>query len=86
MLVDAVTLFEAIATDKVIEQVDSVTIMFTLPVIDKYGNPAEIDVHRIMLRKTALQQINWELFRNGGHRRLVDAADTYFLAPMLRGQ
>ncbi|MFM2308329.1 MAG: hypothetical protein RLY87_449 [Chloroflexota bacterium] len=84
MLIDAVELFARIAENDVMEELDSVTIMFTLPMIDKYGNAVEADVNRIQLTTDTMRRINWERFKNGGHRRLVDAADQYVLNPALR--
>jgi len=84
MLIDAVELFARIAENDVMEELDSVTIMFTLPMVDKYGNAVEADVNRIQLTTDTMRRINWERFKNGGHRRLVDAADQYVLNPALR--
>jgi hypothetical protein len=84
MLIDAVKLFARIAENDVMEELDSVTIMFTLPMVDKYGNAVEADVNRIQLTTETMRRINWERFKNGGHRRLVDASDQYVLNPALR--
>jgi len=84
MLVDAVDYYSAIAQNPEVMKLDSITILFTMPMVDKYGNVQEVGVNRIMLTTDTMRQINWDLFKNGGHRRLVDAADKYVLNPSFR--
>ncbi len=84
MLVDAVDYFEAISKNPTVMALDSVTILFTFPMVDKYGNTEEAGVHRIQLETATMAKINWETFQSGGHRRLVDAADRYFLHAAFR--
>ncbi|MFN5341690.1 MAG: hypothetical protein ACK5C6_03950, partial [Roseiflexaceae bacterium] len=74
----------AIAQNPEVMKLDSITILFTMPMVDKYGNVQEVGVNRIMLTTDTMRQINWDLFKNGGHRRLVDAADKYVLNPSFR--
>lgn len=84
MLVDAVKYFSAISQNPNVMKLDSVTILFTFPMVDKYGNTNEQGINRIMLTTKTMAMINWELFKNGGHRRLVDAADKYVLNAAFR--
>lgn len=84
MLVDAVEVFESIAQNDIMSEIDSVTILFSLPMMDKYGNVDDMYINRIQLTADTMRRINWESMNNGGHRRLVDAADTYVLNPLLR--
>lgn len=84
MLVDAVDYFEAISKNPQVMELESVTILFTFPMVDKYGNTAEAGVHRIKLNTATMAKMNWETFQNGGHRRLVDVADSYFLHAAFR--
>jgi hypothetical protein len=84
MLVDAVEVFESISKNDILSEIDSVTILFSLPMMDKYGNVDDMYINRIQLTADTMRRINWESMNNGGHRRLVDAADTYVLNPLLR--
>ena len=84
MLMDAVDYYDAIRTNSQVMELDSITLLFMLPVIDAYGNESEIGVCRIQLTPATLERINWEVFQNGGHRRLPSVAESYFLHSMLR--
>jgi hypothetical protein len=84
MLVDAVNYYSTIAQNKDVLKLTSVTILFILPMTDNYGNTEEIGVSRIYLKIDTIRKINWDTFKRGGHRRLPDAADTYFLNSALR--
>jgi hypothetical protein len=84
MLVDAVNYYATIAQNEDVMKLTSVTILFMLPMTDKYGNTEEIGVSRIYLKIDTIRKINWDTFKRGGHRRLPDAADTYFVNSALR--
>lgn len=84
MLVDAVNYYATIAQNEDVMKLTSVTILFMLPMIDKYGNTEETGVSRIYLKTDTIRKINWDTFKRGGHRRLPDAADTYFVNTALR--
>jgi hypothetical protein len=84
MLVDAVNYYATIAQNEDVMKLTSVTILFMLPMTDKYGNTEEIGVSRIYLKIDTIRKINWDTFKRGGHRRLPDAADTYFVNTALR--
>jgi hypothetical protein len=84
MLVDAVDYFEAISKNPQVMELESVTILFTFPMVDTYGNTEESGVHRIKLNTSTMAKMNWETFQKGGHRRLVDVADSYFLNAAFR--
>jgi hypothetical protein len=84
MLVDAVNYYATIAKNEDVMKLTSVTILFMLPMTDNYGNTEEIGVSRIYLKIDTIRKINWDTFKRGGHRRLPDAADTYFLNSALR--
>lgn len=84
MLVDAVNYYATIAQNEDVMKLTSVTILFMLPMTDKYGNTEETGVSRIYLKTDTIRKINWDTFKRGGHRRLPDAADTYFVNTALR--
>ena len=84
MLVDAVNYYATIAQNEDVMKLTSVTILFMFPMTDKYGNTEEIGVSRIYLKIDTIRKINWDTFKRGGHRRLPDAADTYFVNSALR--
>ena len=58
MLVDTVKYFSAISQNPNVMKLDSVTIPFTFPIVDKYGNTNEHDIDFIMSSKD-YSQINW---------------------------
>jgi hypothetical protein len=84
MLIEAVDVYAEIAQSDIIDELDSVTILFTLPLVDKYGNTEETSVNRIQLTADTIRRVNWDVFKNGGHRRLVDVTEQYVLHPALR--
>jgi hypothetical protein len=84
MLMDAVDYYDAIRANSQVMELDSITLLFMLPVIDAYGNESEIGVCRIQLTPATLERINWDVFQNGGHRRLPTVAESYFVHSMLR--
>jgi hypothetical protein len=84
MLIDAVDYYSAISENPKVMELDSVTILFTLPMVDKYGNTQEAGVNRIKLTTETMKKINWSAFKNGGHRKFVDATDSYVLNAALR--
>lgn len=84
MLIDAVDYYSAISENSKILELDSVTILFTLPMVDTYGNTEEANVSRIKLTTETMNKINWGAFKNGGHRKFVAALDSYFLHAALR--
>jgi hypothetical protein len=79
-----VNYYATIAQNEDVMKLTSVTILFMLPMTDNYGNTEEIGVSRIYLKIETIRKINWDTFKRGGHRRLPDAADTYFLNSALR--
>ena len=84
MLIDAVDYYSAISENPKVMELDSVTILFTLPMVDKYGNTQEAGVNRIKLTTETMKKINWSAFKNVGHRKFVDATDSYVLNAALR--
>ena len=77
-LLDAVKLFEAIFK---IDDVQSVTLNWELPLVDTYGNEEMAHVMRIELKREEADKVNWERFDKDNFEHI---ANQYFIHPALR--
>lgn len=73
-LLDSVNFFSAISSYPKLSELDSITLSYSIPTVDEFGNDFKYKAIEISLKTTTISKIKWEVFQKNPSR-LIEVTD-----------